>query len=79
MRAPLAIGHHEQAAHVVASGRVTSPAQRKYSPVGEYFPYTDAKKGFAPKRETLFCTTNFVVGRAGFEPATNGLKVEEIF
>ncbi len=33
------------------------------------------KKGFAPKRETLICTAVFVVGRAGFEPATNGLKV----
>jgi hypothetical protein len=33
------------------------------------------KKGYAPKRVTLFCTAESVVGRAGFEPATNGLKV----
>ena len=35
----------------------------------------DAKKGYAPKRVALICTAKFVVGRAGFEPATNGLKV----
>jgi hypothetical protein len=35
----------------------------------------DAKKAYAPKRVSLICYCEFVVGRAGFEPATNGLKV----
>jgi hypothetical protein len=34
----------------------------------------NAKKDFAPERETLFWYCVFVVGRAGFEPATKGLK-----
>ncbi|XYJ11493.1 hypothetical protein ACSUZJ_05765 [Telluria sp. B2] len=35
------------------------------------------KKGITISHDAFIATTKFVVGRAGFEPATNGLKVPE--
>ena len=37
--------------------------------------YAQNKKGTMITHDAFNVTTKFVVGRAGFEPATNGLKV----